>query len=354
MTTMADRSQAEGSPAEGPQLKKKDFESDQQVRWCPGCGDYAILAHVQTAFAKFGLKKEDIVVISGIGCAARFPYYMGTYGFHTIHGRAPAIASGLKIARPELSVWVVGGDGDMLSIGGNHFLHACRRNIDINILCINNEIYGLTKGQYSPTSKVGTRKASTPMGSIDRPVNPIALALAAEATFVARSVDRFGPHLVSTLTSAEAHKGSSFIEILQNCVIFNDATFDNVTGRSADGANRPVNTIELRHGKPLVFGRENELGIRLNGLKPEVVKIGEDGVTEADLLVYDNTDGAMAYLIAGLDPNIYPTPIGVFYDAPPEAPYEVHVHEQIATAREKQGDGDLMALLRAGDVWTVD
>ena len=242
----------------------------------------------------------------------------------------------------------------MLSIGGNHFMHACRRNIDLNILCINNEIYGLTKGQYSPTSKVGTRKASTPMGSIDRPVNPIALAIASEATFVARSVDRFGPHLVSMLGAAEAHKGSSFLEILQNCVIFNDATFENVTGRSTDGANRPVNSIELRHGEPLVFGRDNELGLRLNALKVEIVKIGEDGITEADLLVYDNTDASMAYLIATLDPNVYPTPIGVFYCAPPEAPYETHVHAQIAEAREKQGEGDLMALLRAGDIWTVE
>ncbi|MHC4410193.1 MAG: 2-oxoacid:ferredoxin oxidoreductase subunit beta [Planctomycetota bacterium] len=340
--------------AETPQLKKKDFESDQQVRWCPGCGDYAIVSNVQTAFASFGIPKENLVVISGIGCAARFPYYMDTYGFHTIHGRAPAIASGLKIARPELSVWVVGGDGDMLSIGGNHLLHACRRNIDINILCINNEIYGLTKGQYSPTSKVGTKKASTPMGSIDRPVNPIALALAAEATFVARSVDRFGPHLQASLKSAEAHKGSSFIEIMQNCVIFNDATFENVTGRSADGPNRPVNVLELKHGEPLRFGRENELGIRLDGIKPVVVKIGEDGVTEEDLLVYDNTDASLAYLIANLDPNVFPTPIGVFYDAPAADPYEVSVHAQIAQARAKQGDGDLMALLRSGDTWTVE
>ena len=345
MTTMADNPQ---------KLTKKDFESDQQVRWCPGCGDYAILSNVQTAFAKLGMKKEDVVVISGIGCAARFPYYVDSYGFHTIHGRAPAIATGLKIARPELSVWVVGGDGDMLSIGGNHFMHACRRNIDINILCINNEIYGLTKGQYSPTSKVGTRKASTPMGSIDRPVNPITLALAANATFVARSVDRFGPHLVQTLEDGHAHKGSTFIEILQNCVIFNDATFDNVTGRTEDGPNRPVNTVELRHGEPLIFGRENEMGLRLNGLKPEVVKIGENGITEEDLLVYDKTDAAMAYLIAGLDPNIYPTPIGVFYDAPPSHPYEEDVHAQIAQAKEKQGEGDLMALLRAGDTWTVE
>ncbi|MHC4940576.1 MAG: 2-oxoacid:ferredoxin oxidoreductase subunit beta [Planctomycetota bacterium] len=340
--------------ADTPQLKKKDFESDQQVRWCPGCGDYAILSNVQTAFASFGVPKENIVVISGIGCAARFPYYVDSYGFHTIHGRAPAIATGLKIARPELSVWVVGGDGDMLSIGGNHLLHACRRNVDINILVINNEIYGLTKGQYSPTSKVGTKKASTPMGSIDRPVNPIALALAAEATFVARSVDRFGPHLQASLKAAQAHQGSSFVEIMQNCVIFNDGTFDNVTGRGADGPNRPVTTLELKHGEPLRFGRENELGIRLNGIKPEVVKLGENGVTEDDLLVYDKTDASLAYLIAGLDPNVFPTPIGVFYDAPPADSYEASVHGQIAEAREKQGEGDLMALLQSGDIWTVE
>ena len=335
-------------------LTKKDFESDQQVRWCPGCGDYAILSNVQSAFAKLGVKKEDVVVISGIGCAARFPYYVDAYGFHTIHGRAPAIATGLKIARPELSVWVVGGDGDMLSIGGNHLMHACRRNVDLNILCINNEIYGLTKGQYSPTSRVGTRKASTPMGSIDRPVNPIALALASGATFVARSVDRFGPHLTAMLEAGHAHKGSTFLEILQNCVIFNDATFDKVTGRGEDGPNRPDNTVELRHGKPLVFGRENERGLRLNGLSVEVVTIGEDGVTEDDLLVYDNTDAAMAYLVATLDPADYPTPLGVFYDAPDETPYEEDVHAQIEAAKSSQGEGDLMKLLRTGDTWTVE
>jgi 2-oxoglutarate ferredoxin oxidoreductase subunit beta len=339
---------------QAPEYKKKDFESDQQVRWCPGCGDYAILSNVQTVFAKLGVPKEDLVVISGIGCAARFPYYMDTYGFHSIHGRAPAIASGLKIARPELHVWVVGGDGDMLSIGGNHLLHACRRNIDINILCINNEIYGLTKGQYSPTSKVGTRKASTPMGSIDRPINPIALALGAEATFVARSVDRFGPHLQATLTDASAHNGSSFVEIMQNCVIFNDATFDNVTGRSEEGPNRPVNTVELRHGKPLVFGRENELGLRLSGLDLQVVKIGEDGVTEDDLLVYDRHNPALAYMIAIMDPKRFPTPIGVFYQAAEEPSYSDHVHEQIRMAIGQKGEGDLMALLRSGDVWTVE
>jgi len=338
---------------QAPEYKKKDFESDQQVRWCPGCGDYAILSNVQSVFAELGVKKEDLVVISGIGCAARFPYYMDTYGFHSIHGRAPAIASGLKIARPELQVWVVGGDGDMLSIGGNHLLHACRRNIDVNILCINNEIYGLTKGQYSPTSKVGTRKASTPMGSIDRPINPIALALGAEATFVARSVDRFGPHLQATLLEAAAHNGSSFVEIMQNCVIFNDATFDNVTGRGAEGPNRPVNTVELRHGEPLVFGRENELGLRLSGLELEVVKIGEDGVSESDLLVYDRHNGAMAYLIATMDPKRFPTPLGVFYQAPEEPSYSDHVHEQIRMAIGQKGEGDLMALLRSGDVWTV-
>ncbi|MEM8883923.1 MAG: 2-oxoacid:ferredoxin oxidoreductase subunit beta [Planctomycetota bacterium] len=342
------------STTDTPTLKKKDFESDQQVRWCPGCGDYAILSTTQSAFAELGVPKENVVVISGIGCAARFPYYVDTYGFHTIHGRAPAIATGLKIARPELSVWVVGGDGDMLSIGGNHLLHACRRNVDINILCINNEIYGLTKGQYSPTSKVGTKKASTPMGSIDKPVNPIAVALAAEATFVARSVDRFGPHLKGTLKASHDHHGSSFVEVLQNCVIFNDATFDNVTGRGPDGPNRPVTTVELRHGEPLIFGRENELGLRLNGLDPEVVKLGENGVTEADLLVYDKTNASMAYLVANMDPARYPTPIGVFYEVPEGAAYEISVHDQIKAAREKKGEGDIMGLIRSGDIWTVE
>ncbi len=325
-------------------LTKKDFISDQQVRWCPGCGDYAILNSVQQVFAKLGIPREEIVIISGIGCAARFPYYVNSYGFHTIHGRAPALATGLKIARPELSVWVIGGDGDMLSIGGNHLLHALRRNVNIKILCFNNRIYGLTKGQASPTSEVGKITGSTPMGSLDRPINPISVALAAEASFVARSLDVMGDHLRDTLEQAAAHEGSVFVEIMQNCNIFNDGTWSEVRDRD----RRDDNAVLLAHGEPLVFGKHRDKGIRLNGLRPEVVTIG-DGITDDDLLVYDQTNGPLAYMISRVTS---PAPIGIFKRVNLPT-YEAGVHGQIEEAREKKGDGDLMELIRSGDTWEV-
>jgi 2-oxoglutarate ferredoxin oxidoreductase subunit beta len=284
------------------------------------------------------------VIISGIGCAARFPYYLNTYGFHTIHGRAPAIATGLKLARPDLSVWVVGGDGDMLSIGGNHLLHALRRNVDLKILCFNNRIYGLTKGQASPTSELGKVTYSTPMGLLDRPVNPISLALAAEATFVARTVDIFNEHLKSILHRAATHEGSVFVEILQNCVIFNDATFGNVTAKET----RDDNALYLEHGKPLLFGKDQCKGIRLNGSRPEVT----EGASP-EVVVYDEQDEALAYLVARFDPARLPTPLGVFRCVGNLTPYEQGVHTQIEQAKKAKGAGDLLKLIHAGDTWTV-
>src|SRR5580693_9437900 len=265
-----------------PVLTAKDFAADQEIRWCPGCGDYSILAQVQKIMPTLGLPRENIVIISGIGCSSRFPYYMNTYGMHSIHGRATAIASGLKATRPELSVWIVTGDGDGLSIGGNHTIHLLRRNFDVNILLFNNQIYGLTKGQYSPTSEVDKVTKSTPMGSIDHPFNPLALAMGADATFIARTMDRDPKHLQQTLLRANQHKGSSFLEIYQNCNIFNDGAFEIFTEKSS----KPVETLFLEQGKPLVFGAGQEKGIKLDGLKPVVVEIG-NGVSATDLWIHD-------------------------------------------------------------------
>ncbi len=329
-------------------LTKKDFESDQIVRWCPGCGDYAILTSVQTVFAELGIPKEQLVIISGIGCSSRFPYYVDCYGFHTIHGRAPAIATGLKVSRPDLSVWVVTGDGDGLSIGGNHLLHALRRNVNLKILLFNNRIYGLTKGQTSPTSEYGKKTKSTPMGSVDRPINPISVALAAEATFVARSVDVFNAHLRDLLHRASRHDGSAFVEIFQNCNIFNDDAWIGVTDRE----RRDDAVIYLEHGKPMRFGKEGNRGIRLNGTRAEVVELGKDGVSESDLAVHDEADESLAYVLSRFAPPHFPTPLGVFRRV--EYPsYQSSVAEQIRSAKEKQGEGDLLALLQAGDVWEV-
>jgi len=260
------------------QMTKKDFVSNQEVRWCPGCGDYAILNNVQKVMPELGIPREKVVFVSGIGCSSRFPYYMNTYGFHSIHGRAPAIATGIKAANPELSVWVITGDGDALSIGGNHFMHVLRRNLDINYILFNNRIYGLTKGQYSPTSVFGQRTKSTPMGVIDYPVNPLSLAIASEATFVARSIDIDVKHLGSVVEAAAKHKGVSFIEVYQNCNIFNDGAFDYFAERSV----RQDKVLYLEHGKPMIFGKDRNKGIRMNGAHPEVVTIGENGITEAD------------------------------------------------------------------------
>jgi 2-oxoglutarate ferredoxin oxidoreductase subunit beta len=330
-------------------LTKKDFATDQEVRWCPGCGDYAILNQVQRVLPDFGVPRENFVFISGIGCSSRFPYYMNTYGFHTIHGRAPAIATGLKTTRPDLHVWVVTGDGDALSIGGNHLIHALRRNIDLKILLFNNRIYGLTKGQYSPTSEPGKVTKSTPAGSPDYPFDPIAIALGAEATFVARSVDVDAKHLNDILKRAHLHKGSAFVEILQNCNVFNDGAWNDISAK----APKADSQLALEHGKPLVFGKNRDRGLRINArFEPEVVKIGENGVTEADLTIYDERNATLAYLLSRLEPPQFPTPIGVFLSST-KPTYEQRVADQMVAAQQRLGEGDVDKLLRQGDTWTV-
>src|SRR5262245_12838530 len=328
-------------------LTKKDFVSDQDVRWCPGCGDYAILAQVQKILPELGVPRENFVFVSGIGCSSRFPYYVNTYGVHSIHGRAPAIATGIKVTRPELSVWIVTGDGDALSIGGNHLIHILRRNLDVNILLFNNRIYGLTKGQYSPTSEVGKKTKSTPSGSVDHPFDPIALALGAGASFVARSLDVDAKHLQQTLKRAHAHRGASFVEILQNCNVFNDGAFDTLT----DKATKNDHTLVLEHGKPLIFGTDRTRGVRLNrSLRPEVVTLG-DGIAESDLLVYDETNPVHAQMAATLQEPAFPTAIGVF-TAVDRACYEDDAQAQVAEAR-RRAPADLNALLTRGDTWTI-
>lgn len=334
-----------------PTLTRKDFVSDQEVRWCPGCGDYSILAQAQKVMPDFGVPREKIVFVSGIGCSGRFPYYMNTYGFHGIHGRAPAIATGLKAVRPDLMVWVVTGDGDALSIGGNHILHSMRRNVDIKVVMHNNRIYGLTKGQASPTSEFGKRTKSSPFGTIDRPIQPLTVALAAEATFVARSVDTHTEHLQATLERAGRHRGSAFVEVLQNCNIFNDGAFREFTDREV----RDDRMLVLEHGKPMIFGRDRTKGIRLRGLHPEVVTIGEDGVTEADLLVHDERaeDPHLALLLSRMWWPDYPVPVGVFR-AVERPTHDALLRAQIDEAIAHFGEGDLAALFSAGDTWTVE
>ncbi len=328
-------------------LTRKDFVTDQDVRWCPGCGDYAILSQVQRVLPDIGVPKENIVFISGIGCSSRFPYYINTYGFHTIHGRAPTIASGLKISRPELSVWIATGDGDGLSIGGNHLIHILRRNLNVQILLFNNRIYGLTKGQYSPTSEEGKITKSTPFGSPDHPFNPIAVALGAGGTFVARSIDVENQHMPGVLMRAAQHKGTSFVEIFQNCNIFNDGAFDYTTDRDS----KLDRQLRLENGKPMVFGKNNDKGIRMNAqMQPEVITLGA-GLTEKDCLVHDETNPAIAYMLAQMKPPQFPTPIGVFY-AVSKTTYEEVASEQIATAK-KTKPLTLEKLLKSGDVWTV-
>jgi len=332
-------------------LTRKDFESDQNVRWCPGCGDYMVLAQVQHLLPSLGIARENFVFISGIGCSSRFPYYMNTYGMHSIHGRAPAIASGLKLARPELSVWVVTGDGDALAIGGNHFIHAMRRNVDLKIILLNNRIYGLTKGQYSPTSELGKKTKSTPMGSIDRPFNPIALALGAGATFVARTVDNDVEHIRKVLARAAAHRGTAFVEVLQNCMVFNDGAYEAVT----DKANRQDARLILEHGKPLVFGRQRDRGIRLRGFEPQVVQLVQGRATEADLLVHDEqgANRALACLLSEFELPEFPVPIGIFR-AVTEPTYEQRNAELRELACASKGRGDLSGLLNSGDTWTIE
>jgi len=334
-----------------PQLKAKDFASDQDVRWCPGCGDYAILASVKKVMAELGMPREKIVFVSGIGCSSRFPYYMNTYGIHSIHGRAPAVATGVKVANPDLSVWVITGDGDGLSIGGNHLLHAIRRNLDVNILLFNNRIYGLTKGQYSPTSELGKKTKSSPMGSVDNPIHPLSVAIGAEATFVARTIDRNVKHLGETLLRAADHKGTSFVEIYQNCNIFNDGAYLYSTEKD----QKQETTIYLEHGKPLIFGKNNDKGIRLHGMDPEIVSLADGSVKEDDLLFHDEKmpQPSLAYLLSRMHYPDFPEPIGVFrcVDRPR---YDQAVYHQVAEAIEKQGPGTLESLLNAGDTWTIE
>ena len=331
-------------------LTAKDFGTDQDVRWCPGCGDYAILSQVKKVLAKIGAKRETTVFVSGIGCAARFPYYIDTYGFHSIHGRAPAIASGIKIANPDLDVWIATGDGDALSIGGNHLLHIIRRNLDINILLFNNRIYGLTKGQYSPTSPLGKRTKSSPQGTVENPLHPLSVAIGAEATFVARALDVNVKQLAYVLERASEHRGTSFIEIYQNCLIFNDKAFEYATGKDT----KADTTLQLEHNRPLVFGRDRNKGIRLNGMDPEVVELG-DGVTEDDLLFHDEqqAEPSLAYLLSRMHYPNFPEPMGVFrcVDRPV---YEVSLLDQVRADIEAKGDGTLDALFEAGESWDVN
>lgn len=324
--------------------------SDQEVRWCPGCGDYSILAQTQKVLPDLNVPREKYVFVSGIGCSSRFPYYVNTYGMHSIHGRAPAIASGIKASNPDLFVWVVTGDGDGLSIGGNHLIHCMRRNVDLKIILFNNRIYGLTKGQYSPTSEFGKKTKSTPMGSIDYPLNPMHLAIAAEATFVARSFDIDTKHLSEILTRAAAHKGVAFVEVFQNCNIFNDGAFKNFTEKET----RDDRMIYVQHGKPLVFGKNRDKGLRLKGTKLEVVQIG-NGVTENDLLVFDEEDPSpvMSYLVSGLEYPEFPVPVGVFRRIQKPS-YEVLMENQVKRSIELYGKGDLEKLFNSGDTWTVD
>ncbi|MBT3660594.1 MAG: 2-oxoacid:ferredoxin oxidoreductase subunit beta [Rhodospirillaceae bacterium] len=332
-------------------LKPKDYASDQEVRWCPGCGDYAILRGVQKALSDIGARKENTVFVSGIGCAARFPYYLSTYGFHTIHGRAPAIATGIKITNPELDVWVVSGDGDSLSIGGNHLLHLLRRNVDVQFLLFNNEIYGLTKGQYSPTSRAGTRSPSTPFGSVDKPVSPVAFALGAGARFVARGIDTMQKQLPGLFKRAHEHKGTSFVEIFQNCIVYNDGVFSDFTEKEV-AADRQ---LHLEHGKPMIFGKDRNLGIRLKAgaLKLEVVTIGKDSVTEDDLLVHDEKDQMMATLLGGMNGTDMPVAIGILY-CDPLPSYEEGVSALAARAIEQAPSADVNELLRHGHTWMVE
>lgn len=347
--TLMKNKKSSGIPLGVPTLTQKDFMSDQDVRWCPGCGDYSILAQTRRIMPELGIPQENIVFISGIGCSSRFPYYMNTYGFHTIHGRAPTIASGLKMANPDLSVWVITGDGDALSIGGNHFIHLLRRNFDINVLLFNNQIYGLTKGQYSPTSEQGKSTKSSPFGSLEYPFNPISLALAAGATFVARSLDRDPEHLRLIIKSAFEHKGTSFIEIYQNCNIFNDGAFFLYTEKET----KTDNTVFLEHGEPLVFGKEDEKRIKLNNFQPEVTTETND---TDELIVHDQyaENTTLANFLARMsDMPEMPHPIGIFRSVQQNC-YEDMMTDQIAFAKQQKGEGNLEELLNAGDTWVVE
>jgi 2-oxoglutarate ferredoxin oxidoreductase subunit beta len=334
-----------------PPLTREDFRSSQEVKWCPGCGNYGILAQVQKVLPRLGIPRERIVFVSGIGCSSRFPYYLNTYGMHSIHGRAPTIAMGLKCARPELSVWVVTGDGDALSIGTNHLIHCMRRNLDVNILLFNNQIYGLTKGQYSPTSEFGKKTKSSPLGTIEQPIHPVEIALAAEATFVARTVITDQAHLGETIEAAARHRGTSFVEILQNCIVFNDDVLDRLGDRSL----RDENWVRLEHGQPVRFGQGRRKGIVLREMEPSVAVVGENGVREEDLLVHNarSPSRAQAYLLAALKPPDFPMPYGIFRQV--EKPtYVGLLSAQIDAAIAKNGRGELPRLLNSGMTWLVE
>ncbi|MEO2091984.1 MAG: 2-oxoacid:ferredoxin oxidoreductase subunit beta [Gemmataceae bacterium] len=332
-----------------PTLTAKDLTTDQEVRWCPGCGDYSILAQMKKALTTVGVPKEKMAFVSGIGCSSRFPYYMNTYGFHTIHGRAPTFATGLRLAQPDLQIWLVTGDGDGLSIGGNHLMHVLRRNVDIKILLFNNEIYGLTKGQYSPTSRMGTKTKTSPQGSMEQPARPLTVALSAEATFVARTIDVDVQHLTATLQKAAAHKGTAFVEIYQNCKIFNDGVFEYATDKSV----KADNLLYLEHGKPMIFGKDRTKGIRLNGLKPEVVTVGKDCGPD-DLLIHDETteDPTLATLLSRMVAPDFPEVVGV-YRSVRKPCYEELLQKSADAEIAKKGKGTMADLFKAEDIWTV-
>ena len=331
-------------------LSRKDFQTDQEVRWCPGCGDYSILAAMQLLFAELGVRPENLVFVSGIGCAARFPYYMETYGLHSIHGRAPAVATGVAMARPDLDVWVIGGDGDMLSIGGNHLIHALRRNVNLTILMFNNQIYGLTKGQYSPTSEIGKITKSTPFGSLDHPFNPVSVAIGAEGSFVARTHDMDRKHMVEVFRRAHEHKGAAFVEVYQNCNVFNDGAFDAILNKDA----RPDMLINLEHGQPVRFGAEQEYGVVMDAQgEAQIVRVDDAGVDR--LVVHDErrADPSLAFALSRLaERPDTPTPMGVFR-AVERATYEGAMQQQLIDASAKSGPGDLAELLRSAPTWTV-
>jgi 2-oxoglutarate ferredoxin oxidoreductase subunit beta len=339
--------------APAPELSRKDFVSDQDVRWCPGCGDYSVLANIQRVMPDLGHPRENVVFVSGIGCSSRFPYYMNTYGFHTIHGRAPSFATGIKVSRPELSVWIVTGDGDGLSIGGNHLLHTIRRNLDLQILLFNNRVYGLTKGQYSPTSRVGMKAKSTPFGSIDYPVCPVSFALGCGATFVARTIDVDAPHMQQVLRRAHDHKGTAFVEILQNCPVYNDGEWAQLEDRQS----RSKAALVLENGRPLVFGAANQRkGIVVDRGVPSVIDLAEDDdPVERGVLVHDERYETNAYAttLASLTPPEFPLPVGVLREVSKPC-YEDMLDGQMRDAVERQGPGDLHALLHSGDTWTVE
>ncbi len=332
-------------------LQAKDYATDQEVRWCPGCGDYAIVKAMQNTMAEIEAKPENTVFISGIGCAARFPYYMATYGFHTIHGRAAAIATGTKLTNPDLDIWVISGDGDALSIGGNHLFHALRRNIDLQYILFNNEIYGLTKGQYSPTSKVGTRSPSTPMGSLDNPASATEFALGCGARFVARGIDTKQKHLPEVFKRARDHKGASFVEVFQNCIVYNDGVYGHFTDKTVADDQQVV----CRHGEPLIFGKDSDKGLRFlpEKLKLEVIDIGKDAKTIDDVLVHDETNKLMAQLLASLKSPDFPTAIGVLY-CEPGPTYDDEVKKQLEAEMDGKTEADFNEILKSGSTWAVD